>query len=86
MSYKLSAKDKITVINQHLRNLWFTKYNYEIGILESSVSDKVDQKQIESDKLKMSEIERKCAILEKEIEELKKIQEVEELEEEETNG
>lgn len=77
MAYKLSAKDKITVINQHLRNLWFTKYNYEIGLLESTAADKPDTKQIESDKNKMAEIDRKCEILEKELESLKKLQESE---------
>lgn len=88
MSYKLSAKDKISVINQHLRNLWFTRYNYEIGLLEASVADKKEPKQIDSDKIKIEEIDRKCKVLEDELEKLKKIEESEsdEEEDESSNG
>ena len=36
MSYTLTNEEKITIINQHLRTLAFSKYNYEISILEES--------------------------------------------------
>lgn len=36
MVYILTNEEKITILNQHLRTLAFSKYNYEISILEES--------------------------------------------------
>jgi hypothetical protein len=38
MTSKLTNEEKISIINQHIRNLEFAKYNAELDILTANVS------------------------------------------------
>lgn len=48
MTYELTDNEKISVINQHLRTLSFSRYNYEISLLEENASVSPDAETINS--------------------------------------
>ncbi len=38
MVYQLTKEEKVTIINQHLRTLAFSRYNYEVSLMEENSS------------------------------------------------
>jgi len=66
MSYQLTNEDKISIIDQHLRNLEFSKYNYQMTILEENAAAEPDQTAIDAVNEKIGQISAKIAALEAE--------------------
>lgn len=63
MTYELSNEDKVSIIDQHLRNLEYSKYNLEISILEENAATTPDPSVIAGNQSKISEIENKITAL-----------------------
>lgn len=66
----LTNEDKISIINQHKRNIEYSKYNLEISVLaENAVSDP-DENAIAGFNAKIADLDSKLAALDAEIESL----------------
>lgn len=66
----LTNEDKISIINQHKRNVEYSKYNLEISVLaENAVSDP-DENAITGFNAKIADLDSKLAALDAEIESL----------------
>lgn len=48
MTYQLTNEEKLTIINQHLRTLEFSKYNYQMSLLEEQAVQVPAQETIDS--------------------------------------
>lgn len=48
MTYQLAPSEKMTIITQHLRTLAFSKYNYEVSLLEEQSVAEPNQETIDS--------------------------------------
>lgn len=48
MSYQLSKEEKALIINQHLKNLEYTKYNLRISLLELNSDANTKMEHIEN--------------------------------------
>ena len=54
----LSKEDKISIINQHKRNIEYSKYNIEISIIEEESVDSPSESSINSLKEQLSELDK----------------------------
>lgn len=63
----LTNEDKISIINQHKRNLEYSKYGIEISILEEQAVDSPSESVISSFNKQISEINKKITVLDAEI-------------------
>ncbi len=63
----LTNEEKIGVVNQHMRNLVYNKYNLELSLLEESAVPKPKEDNIRTINNDLSSINLKIAALEKEI-------------------
>lgn len=45
--YKLTKQEKASIIDQHLRTLAFTKFNFELSLVEEQASRNASQDQID---------------------------------------
>ena len=48
MTYELTNDEKRNIINQHLRNLEYSKFNVEISLLEENADSAPDQENLDS--------------------------------------
>lgn len=63
----LTKEDKVSIINQHKRNLEYSKYNVEISILEENSANVPNQDVIDSLNDQTEELNNKIAALDAEI-------------------
>lgn len=70
MAYTLTKQEKIDIINQHLKNLEYSKYNSEISLVEESAALEPQQNlideiqgQIDSINLKMTALLSEISVL-----------------------
>lgn len=63
----LSNEDKIAIINQHKRNLEYTRYGYEVGIIAESATSVPNQETINTFNSEIAELDRKLDALDLEI-------------------
>lgn len=63
----LTKEDKISVINQHKRNIEYNRYNVELSIIEESSLSSPNQENLDSLKSQMAEIDKKLAALDAEL-------------------
>jgi predicted nucleic acid-binding Zn-ribbon protein len=63
----LSNEDKISIINQHKRNVEFNKYNLEISIVEESAVAVPNTDAISSLNSQIQDLDNKIAALDAEI-------------------
>ena len=48
MTYELTNDEKRNIINQHLRNLEYSKFNVEISLVEENADPSPDQENLDS--------------------------------------
>ena len=70
MVYTLTNEEKIDIINQHLKNLHYSKFNIEISLIEENAKSVKDTEQIASLNEQAVDIDSRIAALEDKIEEL----------------
>jgi hypothetical protein len=67
MTIQLTNEEKISVINQHIRNLEFNKYNLNVSLIEENAMAIPNQATIDSINLQISEANAKITALNAEI-------------------
>jgi hypothetical protein len=70
MSYELTKSDKITILNQHIKNLSMSEYNAKISLTIENASMNPSQESISSFELQIVNIGAQKRALEKELESL----------------
>lgn len=68
MTYELTNDEKRNIINQHLRNLNYSKYNIEISLLEENADVAPDQENLDSLNGQLTVINGKIEVLAAELE------------------
>lgn len=63
----LSNEEKISIINQHKKNVEYSKYNLQISLIEENAVTSPDQDTIDSLNDKITEINKKITALDAEI-------------------
>lgn len=63
----LSNEDKIAIINQHKRNIEYSKYGYEVSLIAENAVSSPDQSAIDSINDQISDLNSKLAALDAEI-------------------
>ena len=63
----LSNEEKISIINQHKKNVEYNKYNLQISLIEENAVTSPDQDAIDSLNDKITEINKKITALDAEI-------------------
>lgn len=67
MTYELTNEEKIDIINQHIRNLGFSKYNLETTLLSENAVATPDSAKVNSLTQQISDVDLKISALESEI-------------------
>ena len=67
MAELLTIEDKVSVINQHKKNLEYSKYNIELSILEESSISTPDQELLNSYNSQMAEVTKRIKVLDDEL-------------------
>ncbi len=67
MAYELSNEEKITVVNQHLRTLAFSRYNYEVSVMEEQASPEPVQETLDALNKEIQLLDSKITALNDEI-------------------
>lgn len=68
--YDLTAEDKIAVINSHIKNINYNKFNAELVIIEENASAEPSTTKISDANATITESDAKIAALEAQIEAL----------------
>lgn len=63
----LSNEDKIAIINQHKRNIEYTRYGYEVSLLAENATSSPNQDSINVFNSEIAELDRKLSALDAEI-------------------
>lgn len=67
MAIELSKEEKIQIINSHLRNLAYSKYNLELDILQENAKTDVSAPSVASLELLVTEISSQISALDAEL-------------------
>ena len=67
MTIQLTNEEKVSVINQHIRNLEFNKYNLNVSLIEENAMAIPNQATVDSINLQISEANAKITALNAEI-------------------
>lgn len=68
---ELDIEEKINIIDQHKRNIQYSKYNLEITLLTENAVSEPDNNIIKSITDKITDLNNKIAVLDKELASLK---------------
>lgn len=71
MTIELTNEEKLSIVNQHMKNHTFAKYGMELTIAELNTAVNVDQPQIDSLTDQIADLESKISMLSAEAETLK---------------
>lgn len=63
----LSNEDKISIINQHKRNIEYTKYGIQLSIIEENAVESPNQESINSFNDQIDDLNNKLAALDAEL-------------------
>ena len=63
----LSNEDKAGIINTHIKNLNYTRYNYELGLIEENSKTTANAEGITNLNSLIAEVDKQLAALEKEL-------------------
>ena len=66
----LTNEEKVVIVNQHLKNLHYSKFNIEISLIEENAKSIKDTEQIASLNAQSTDIDSRITALEDKIEEL----------------
>jgi hypothetical protein len=67
MTYELTNEEKISIIDQHLKNLEYSKYNLKISLLEMGSGNVTNPENIKNTEMQIDSINEKQKVLNKEI-------------------
>lgn len=67
MAYELNKEEKISIINQHLKNLEYSKYNLKISLLEMGSGSATNPGNIKDIEMQIESINDKQKVLNEEI-------------------
>ena len=70
MTYELSMDEKVSIVNQHLRNISFKKYNLDLSLVEEQALSAPNQERIDAINSDMAEVVAQTAALLLELESL----------------
>jgi uncharacterized lipoprotein YajG len=70
MTYELSTDEKVSIVNQHLRNISFKKYNLDLSLVEEQALSAPNQERIAVINSDMAEVVAQTAALLLELESL----------------
>jgi hypothetical protein len=71
MTIELTNEEKLSIVNQHMKNHTFAKYGMELTIAELNTAANIDQPQIDSLTDQIADLESKISMLSAEAETLK---------------
>jgi len=63
----LTNEDKISIVNQHKRNVEYSKYNLQVSLIEENAVTSPDQDAIDALNDKITEINKKITALDAEL-------------------
>lgn len=63
----LSKEDKISIINQHKRNIEYTKYGIQLSIIEENAVESPSQDKVNSFNDQIADLDSKLAALDAEL-------------------
>jgi len=63
----LTNEDKVTIINQHKRNIEYTRYGHEVSLIAENAVSSPDQNTISSINDQISDLDSKLSALDAEI-------------------
>jgi len=63
----LDKEDKVAIINQHKRNIEYSKYNLEVSLITENAVLNPDETNIDSINEKIADLDRKLSVLDAEI-------------------
>lgn len=66
MTYELTIAEKIEIIDQHIKNLSYSKFNLEVSVLTEEALSPVDQAKIDALTLQIADVNSKIDALEQE--------------------
>lgn len=66
----LTNEDKVAIINQHKRNIEYTKYGVELSLAEENSIESPSQNVIDALNIQISDLNNKIALLDTELSEL----------------
>ena len=67
MTIELSNEEKTAIVNSHIKNLTYNKYNLEISIIEENAKATPNSTNLSSLKAQISEIDDQMAALQAEL-------------------
>jgi hypothetical protein len=67
MTYELTNEEKISIIDQHLKNLEYSKYNLKISLLEMGSGNVTNPENIKNTEMQIDSINEKQKVLNQEI-------------------
>jgi len=70
MTIELTNEEKLSIVNQHIKNHTFAKYGMELTIAELNTAVNVDQAQIDSLNAQIIDLESKISMLNNEAQSL----------------
>jgi hypothetical protein len=70
MTYELSTEEKVSIVNQHLRNISFKKYNLDLSLAEEQALSTPSQERINEINSDIAEVAAQTAVLLLELESL----------------
>ena len=70
MTYELSTEEKVSIVNQHLRNISFKKYNLDLSLVEEQALSTPSQERLNEINSDIAEVAAQTAVLLLELESL----------------
>lgn len=70
MTYELTNEEKISIVNQHLKNLEYSAFNLSLSVIEEQAATNPNAESISSLNSQIAEINAKKVVLLAELEEL----------------
>ncbi len=70
MTYELSTEEKVSIVNQHLRNISFKKYNLDLSLVEEQALSTPSQERLNEINSDIEEVAAQTAVLLLELESL----------------
>jgi uncharacterized lipoprotein YajG len=70
MTYELNTEEKVSIVNQHLRNISFKKYNLDLSLVEEQALSAPNEERIAVINSDMAEVVAQIAALLLELESL----------------
>ena len=67
MTYELTNEEKISIIDQHLKNLEYSKYNLKISLVEMGSGNVTNPENIKNTEMQIDSINEKQKVLNQEI-------------------